>query len=339
MKLLRVILFPIVPIYFLVTWFRNKLYDWGLKKSKSYDFPVLCVGNLSTGGTGKTPMVEYLIRLLKDDYILATLSRGYKRETKGFVLASEKATAKAIGDEPYQFFNKYKKDTLVAVCENRREGIWELRQLAAAPNLIILDDAFQHRKVRANVNILLTAYNDLYTEDIVLPTGNLREPRSGAQRAQIIVITKCPESITEAQRQQIISKINPNSSQTVHFSSIAYSDTVFCTTDSKPLSEVNNFTLVTGIANPKPLLEFLDIQGKTYEHIGFKDHHNFTPGDIKKLEEKSLIITTEKDFMRLMRYESLTNKLFYLPIETKIHDSDSFDKSVKELVFQSTKSH
>lgn len=339
MKFLRILLFPIVPVYFVITWLRNKFYDWGIKQSKSYDFPVVCVGNLSTGGTGKTPMVEYLIRLLKDDFILATLSRGYKRETKGFVLASEKATAKTIGDEPYQFFHKFKNNALVAVAENRQEGIAELRQLEHMPNLIILDDAFQHRKVKASVNILLTAFNSLYTNDIVLPTGNLREPRSGAKRAQIIVVTKCPESLTETQKQQIVSRINPKSYQSVYFSSIAYSDTIFSAKESKSLSEVDNFTLVTGIANPKPLLEFLDHESKTYEHIGFKDHHNFTPEDIKKLEEKSLIITTEKDYMRLMSYESFTNKLFYLPIETKIHDSDSFDKSVKELVFQSTKSH
>ncbi|PNQ75324.1 tetraacyldisaccharide 4'-kinase [Hanstruepera neustonica] len=332
MKFLRIILFPVVPFYFVVTWLRNKFYDWGLKESKSYDFPVVCVGNLSTGGTGKTPMVEYLIRLLKDDYVLATLSRGYKRETKGFVLASEAETANTIGDEPFQFYYKYQDQVHVAVDENRQEGITILRQLENKPNLIILDDAFQHRKVKASVNILLTAYNNLYTDDIVLPSGDLREPRSGAKRAQMIVVTKCPDSITKAVRQQIISRINPKSHQTVYFSSIMYSDTVCSATESKPLSQVDNFTLVTGIANPKPLLEFLDNQGKTYEHIGFKDHYNFTEEDIKKLQEKEQILTTEKDYMRLMNHESLINKLYYLPIETKVHNSGSFNKRIKELI-------
>ena len=180
MKFIRIILFPIVPIYYLVTWLRNKLYDTGIKSSKSYDFPVICVGNLSTGGTGKTPMIEYLIRLLKDEKSLATLSRGYKRKTEGFVLADENANANTIGDEPFQFYTKFNA-IAVAVDSDRQNGIAQLRKLKIQPEVILLDDAYQHRKVKAGFNILLTAYNNLYYKDMVLPTGNLREPRSGAK--------------------------------------------------------------------------------------------------------------------------------------------------------------
>ncbi|MBQ0769262.1 MAG: tetraacyldisaccharide 4'-kinase, partial [Bizionia sp.] len=182
MKLLRYLLFPIMPIYFVVTWLRNQLYDYGLKKSKTYHFPVLCVGNLSAGGTGKTPMVEYLIRLLKSDFKIATLSRGYGRETDGFVLGSAKANAKSLGDEPFQFYSKFSKDIMVAVDANRQQGIAKLRELLLKPEAIILDDAFQHRKVTAGLNILLTTYSNLYYKDFVLPTGDLREPRAGAKR-------------------------------------------------------------------------------------------------------------------------------------------------------------
>lgn len=158
MKVLRYLLFPIMPIYFAVTWLRNKLYDYGFKKSRTYNFPLLCVGNLSAGGTGKTPMVEYLVRLLKDDFNLATLSRGYGRETEGFVLGSVNDNAKTLGDEPFQFYSKFSKDIKVAVDVNRQNGIAELRGLLSKPDVIILDDAFQHRKVRAGLNILLTTY-------------------------------------------------------------------------------------------------------------------------------------------------------------------------------------
>jgi tetraacyldisaccharide 4'-kinase len=169
MKLLRYILFPAVPVYFLVTWLRNKLYDFGIKKSVSYNFPVLCVGNLSVGGTGKTPMIEYLIRLLKTDYKVATLSRGYKRKTKGFLLANENVSAETIGDEPFQFYSKFKHDILVAVDSDRRNGIKNLQN--HNPDIVLLDDAFQHRKVNPEFNILLTTYANPYFKDIVLPTA------------------------------------------------------------------------------------------------------------------------------------------------------------------------
>ncbi|WP_104735630.1 tetraacyldisaccharide 4'-kinase [Hanstruepera ponticola] len=332
MRFLRTLLFPVVPIYFMVTWLRNKLYDLGLKKSKAYSFPVICVGNLSTGGTGKTPMVEYLIRLLKEDFTLATLSRGYGRATKGFLMATENTTAQTLGDEPYQFYHKFKEDVVVAVDEQRQHGISQLRELQNKPDLIILDDAFQHRKVKAGINILLTSYHNLYTNDIVLPTGNLREPRKGAKRADIIVVTKCPLGVSEHDKERITKAINPEEYQMVFFSTIDYSEAVFSDSETLMINSLKPFTLVTGIANPKPLLEHLDRNGSEYEHLNYKDHHNFSSADIKVLEQKDVIVTTEKDYMRLKTYNTLKDKLFYLPITTRIEDSDVFDSKVIELV-------
>jgi len=204
MKIIRALLFPIMPIYYLVTWLRNVLYDKGIKSSKSYDLPIICIGNLSTGGTGKTPMVEYLIGLLKDEKNVATLSRGYGRKTTGFLLADEEATVESIGDEPYQFYYKFNKSIQVAVDENRQNGIETLTHIKLKPEVIILDDAFQHRKVKAGLNILLTTYNKPFYNAVVLPTGDLREPRTGAKRAQIIVVTKCPKLSSKAEEAMLM---------------------------------------------------------------------------------------------------------------------------------------
>ena len=331
MKLLRILLFPIVPIYFLVTWLRNKLYDAGIKPSKSYDFPVICVGNLSTGGTGKTPMIEYLVRILSKEKKLATLSRGYKRVTKGFLLADKYANVDAIGDEPFQFYNKFD-DVYVAVDENRQNGIAELRQLSPKPEVILLDDAFQHRKVNAGFNILLTVYYNLYTQDILLPTGNLREPKSGASRADIIVVTKCPKNISDLEKEKIIKSIKPKTHQKVFFSFIQYSEIIQSASEERNLNSLPKFSLVTGIANSKSLVSFLKSKGLEFEHLEFGDHYNFTLKDIELFEEKELLLTTEKDFMRLIDNESLSSKLFYLPIEIEIDNATLFDEQIKDFV-------
>ncbi|MCK0110338.1 tetraacyldisaccharide 4'-kinase [Flavobacteriaceae bacterium S0825] len=325
MKLLRNILLPIVPIYYGVTWLRNVLYDKGVFKSKSYDFPVICVGNLSVGGTGKTPMIEYLIRLLKDNYKLATLSRGYKRSTDGFQIANDMSSAETIGDEPYQFYSKFKGIT-VSVDANRQHGISKLQSLKN-PDVILLDDAFQHRKVDAGFNILLTTYDKLYIDDITLPTGDLREPKSGAKRANVIVVTKCPKDITIEERSKLKHRLQPKSHQEVFFSTIDYSSTIYSNSDNVNLSGLKdeNFTLVTGIANAIPLVNFLNDEGYNFEHINFKDHHIFTDADIEALNEKEIIVTTEKDFTKLGN-KLIENKLYYLPIETKIFEHEKFNK-------------
>ncbi|MCB4809504.1 tetraacyldisaccharide 4'-kinase [Tamlana sp. 62-3] len=332
MKFLRYILFPIVPVYFIITWFRNKLYDYNIKVSKTYNLPIICVGNLSVGGTGKTPMIEYLISSLKNDYKIATLSRGYKRSTTGFQLANLSSTASSIGDEPFQFYCKFKDDIYVAVDSNRQNGIAALLDLNIKPEVILLDDAYQHRKVNAGFNILLTTYNRLYFKDIVLPTGDLREPKSGANRADVIIVTKCPEGISNLDKELITKQIKPNINQSVFFSSIVYSDTVFSENSSKKITDLKPFTLVTGIANASPLVEFLKTKGLQFTHQNFPDHYNFKVEDVLRLEKNDLIITTEKDFMRLKDFEKLKHKLFYLPITVKLDNAEQFNNLLKQFV-------
>lgn len=332
MKLIRNIAFPFVPVYYAVTSLRNALYDLGLKKVTSFNFPVICVGNLSVGGTGKTPMIEYLINLLKDNYKLATLSRGYKRKTKGFVLANEFSSAETVGDEPFQFYNKFKNDISVAVDADRKHGIEQLQSLKKLPDIILLDDAFQHRRVKAGFNILLTTYNNPFFSDFVLPTGNLREPRSGAKRANIIVVTKCPENLSDAEKIRFVKQIAPDRNQHVFFSSIQYSNEIISEENKKNIDDIASFTLVTGIANANPLVNFLNKKGLEFEHLNFKDHHEFSEDDISNLEKKKLIVTTEKDFMRLKQYDTLKNKLFYLPIALRIDDAEKFNKLVTDFI-------
>lgn len=326
MKLLRKILFPFVPIYFMVTWLRNKCYDLGWKSSKSYDTAVICVGNLSTGGTGKTPTIEYLIRLLKEQYRVATLSRGYKRESSGFIIADHEANAKLIGDEPFQFYQKFD-DIIVSVDANRQRGIEKLIELKQ-PDVILLDDAFQHRKVTAAFTILLTAYDNLYSEDIVLPTGNLREPRAGATRADCIIVTKCPANLSSFEQKTIIKSLRPLTHQLVCFSSIMYSKTIYSEHNTKYLNVLKDthITLVTGIANPKPMIDYLTSASFDFEHLKFNDHHTFTASEIGVLQKKELILTTEKDYMRLKdSFKLEPSKLWYLPITFRIDQDDALN--------------
>ena len=334
MKLLRYLAFPLVPIYFIVTWLRNKCFDIGVLKSKSYNFPVICVGNLSTGGTGKSPMVAYIIQFLKDEIPLATLSRGYGRASKGFVLANNKHSHKDLGDESFQYYQNFGDDIRVAVCEDRQNGIAELRALKEQPQLIILDDAFQHRKVAAGFNILLTTFNDLFVNNFVLPTGNLREPKIGYKRANSIIITKCPENISQETKEYIIAKIKPLAYQNVYFSHITYAENVTSASAILPLNDFKNFTLVTGIANPKPLMSFLENKGFNFKHLEYKDHYNFTKNDIDNLSQLDCILTTEKDFVRLQNEESLKGKLFYLPIEIAIDKAETFQNELKRFVLK-----
>lgn len=330
MKLLRDILLPFVPVYKAITWTRNYAYDRDILSSKSYDVPVICVGNLSVGGTGKTPMIEYLIRLL-NDFSIATLSRGYKRDIKGFQIANESSTANSIGDEPFQFYTKFG-DITVAVDADRQNGISRLLSLKNPPEIILLDDAFQHRKVKAGFNILLTAYDKLYVDDMSLPTGDLREPVSGAKRANIIIVTKCPETIDEQEKNQIISKLKPEEHQSVFFSSIKYANEVISLNGNKLLSDLHNgFSLVTGIANPEPLLTYLNLKGYTYEHLNFSDHHKFTEAEITALKTRELVLTTEKDFMRLKDYLD-PDKLYYLPINVQLDNQEAFNELVVSFV-------
>ena len=326
----RKLLFPFSLIYHGVTKVRNELYDAGIFRSAEYDLPVIVVGNLNMGGTGKSPMIEYLIRTLEKKYKVASLSRGYKRDSKGFQLVETSDSVSKSGDEPLQFKNKYP-ETIVAVDANRREGIEELMKYS--PDLILLDDAFQHRKVNAGLNVLLTAFGDLYVDDLILPAGNLRESSAGAERAQIIVVTKCPGDLSASEMNRIKEKLKPASWQDVFFSSIRYADKIIAAENEVQLSDIpeKDFVLVTGIANPKPLLEFLNSKNINLEHYKFPDHHNFSEKEICQLKGTSKILTTEKDYMRLKDKLSL-EKIYYLPIEVEFLNTGKkeFDSKIME---------
>jgi tetraacyldisaccharide 4'-kinase len=308
------------------------MYDKGWLKSKSYSIPIICIGNLSTGGTGKSPMIEYLISFLKDDHKVAVLSRGYKRKSKGFREVSADSTVEEVGDEPLQFKQKFPAVTVV-VCEDRQTGISKLEKYA---DLILLDDAFQHRKVSASFNILLTTYNALYVDDCVLPVGNLREPKFGAKRADVIVVTKCPETMEDSEVKTIKRKLKPKPGQEVFFTKISYGSQIKNSTEAIPLDTLRGkeFLLVTGIANPKPLVKFLKEKGLVFKHKSFPDHHNFSESEIEMLKTNALLLTTEKDYMRLQS-KIVNTALYFLPIETVFFNGQDsgFKESVARKVF------
>ena len=327
MQFLRKLLFPFSIVYDAVTTLRNFFFDIGIFKSKNYAIPLIAVGNLNVGGTGKTPMIEYLIRLLQDDNKIATLSRGYGRKSKGYVLGNSNTTAEDLGDEPLQFHSKFPKIN-VAVDGNRQEGITRL-QSDVKPDIILLDDAFQHRKVTAGLYILLTKFNDLYVDDLILPAGNLRESKRGAKRAAIIIVTKCPNDLSLERQHAIKEKLNIDHYQQIYFSTISYSNTVYSLSDEVNLIDLRNkeITLVTGIANPSELVLYLKNNEINFSHLNYKDHHVFTEVELNELRKEKLILTTEKDFMRLK--DKLSN-LFYLPIQTQfLNNASGFDTQIR----------
>ena len=331
MKLLRKILFPFNPLYYSVVFLRNKCFDFGIFKSKSYQTPIICVGNISVGGTGKTPMIEALIQQLQKEYNIAILSRGYGRKSKGFVLAKNTSTAKILGDEPYQIAQKFPNVT-VAVDANRQRGIDRLLHLDLPPDVILLDDAFQHRKVKPGLSILLTAYDNLFCDDVILPSGNLREPRTGVQRAQTVIVTKSPNNLSSIEKDNIAKRLALHPNQNLFFSSIVYSSEIVSKTDSIFLEELKtkNFTLVTGIANAKPLVNYLKRLNLNFEHLEYDDHHEFSKKELKEISSKSFVLTTEKDFSRLQSLQHKT--LYYLPITTQIQDVSTLEKIVKDFI-------
>jgi tetraacyldisaccharide 4'-kinase len=339
MIFVRYLLFPFAILYGCITSVRNFLFDKGILKSYSFNIPIIAVGNLSTGGTGKTPQIEYLIRLLSDQYKVATLSRGYKRKSKGFILAHSDVTAEVLGDEPFQLYKKFS-NVQVAVDANRKNGIEQLLSQAVKPEVVLLDDAFQHRKVKAGFYILLTAYDDLFCDDWMLPTGNLRESRSGAKRADMIIITKCPKDISDLAQENIKKQILPffgGNQEQVYFSFIEYDDYIYNQLDCKSVREIQSVEklLLAGIAKPEPFFKYL--QGEKDDVLVFPDHHHFTNSEINEIEQKGkqkIIVTTEKDFVRLQDAAELTN-LYYLPIKSGFTTNDSkinFDNTIKHYV-------
>ncbi len=347
MSKLRKILKPISLLYGEVVKVRNKMYDNGMLDSIKFETPTIVVGNLSVGGTGKSPMIEYLIRLLKDDYKVAVLSRGYKRTSKGFQLATNRSTVAEIGDEPMQFYKKFE-DVIVAVDAKRVNGIQQLKALENPPDVILLDDAFQHRKVQGGFNILLTPHYNLYIDDSMLPSGDLRENIKGAKRADVILVTKCPDDIDENEQFEITKKLNIELTQTAFFTKIGYDEFVYSKEDKIKLTDLKNYEiiLVTGIAKTSPLTSFLNTKQLKFKHLEYKDHHNFTERDLEKIyqkhtkivDKKKLILTTEKDYVRT--FEVAKEKVYYLPIKTEFlsaMEADSFKNKIKRYVEQSTR--
>jgi len=304
---------------------RNRLFDKNILKSSGFNFPIICVGNLAAGGTGKTPMTEYLLRLLKKDFKTATLSRGYKRKTTGFAIANEQTTALEIGDEPMQFHQKFP-DVVVAVGEERLVAIPQLLHERPETEVIILDDAFQHRQVQAGLNILLTDYSDLYTRDLMLPAGNLRDVRSSSARADIIVVTKCPAAITKEEKRKIIDEIDPTDQQQVFFTTIVYGKP-YHLFDRQELELAQDFAvlLVCGIANPAPLKTYLTDTVHTYDLLRYADHHIFHTNDLRDIKQqfeklkagKKIVLTTEKDAVRLEKFvaELRDFPIYVIPVE------------------------
>ena len=329
MKLLRKIFLPFNLVYFLIVFTRNKLFDCSALKSISFDFPVIGVGNLSIGGTGKTPMIEYLVRILVNEYKIAVLSRGYGRKSNGFVMSGDSVSSEIIGDEPYQIKNKFP-EIIVAVNNDRKAGIDLLKKYNPNLDVVLLDDSFQHRKVKPGLSILLTCYKDLYCDDILLPAGNLREPISGANRAQIIVVTKCPKILSDFEKKEVFKRLNIKNHQKLFFSSIVYDDHIKSFDNTKSIDYLKNkkFTLVTGIANAEPLLNYLDVLGLHYEHLEFPDHHKFTKNQLRLISSKTIVLTTEKDFTRLNSVKN--NSIYYIPIKIEIDNSVEFINSIKD---------
>lgn len=318
LKSFRILLLPFAVIFWAGIAIRNFLYNKNILRSTHFNLPVICIGNLSTGGTGKSPMVEYLLRSLQGDFSIATLSRGYKRKTRGYALAGKSSTALDIGDEPMQFHRKFP-GVAVAVGEQRILAVPQILHDVPATNLIILDDAFQHRQLRAGYNILLTDFNDLYTRDFYLPTGDLRDQKTAARRADMIVVTKCDAGLSAEGRKEIIKEISPLPAQEVFFATLQYSIPLHLDTGLPfLLTEDIDVLLITGIANPKPLQRMLERHSGSYQLIQFPDHHIFTIDDLREVKSKfdqldskqKIILTTEKDAVRL---EKFTSEIAALP--------------------------
>jgi len=321
---IRILLFPLSLIYALIVFLRNRMYDRNIFTSTSFNLPLICVGNLSVGGTGKSPMAEFIIRNLKDHYRIAVLSRGYKRKTKGYALANANSNALEIGDEPMQFHVKFP-DVAIAVGEERIVAIAQLLQDRPATQAIILDDAFQHRAIKAGLNILLTDYNNLYTRDWFLPTGDLRDEWASARRASIIVVTKCPPDLNEEEKASIIKEIKPQKDQHVFFATLQYDEPYHIIHKNKrTVTQNDEVLLVTGIANPRSLKQYLDERANTYYQMSYGDHHIFTIDDLREMKRRfeqitftnKIMLTTEKDAVRLLKFEQELKDLpmYVLPI-------------------------
>ena len=343
LKSFRILLLPFALLYWLGISIRNWCYNKKLLKSSGFGLPVICVGNLSVGGTGKSPMVEYLVLKLKDKFKVATVSRGYKRKTKGYALAHENTTALEIGDEPMQFHLKFP-DVPVAVGEERLVAIPQLLHDRPDTQAIILDDAFQHRAVKAGLNILLTEYNNLFTRDFYLPTGDLRDLKSSYKRSEIIVVTKCKRGLTETEKQKVIREIKPLSHQHIFFTALEYGQLYHISNKNVLHLEKNTeVLLVTGIANPRPLKKMLEEHSNSYHMLQYSDHHIFSIDDLNEIKKRfdrietknKIILTTEKDAVRLTKFSEIAAwPFFVIPVRHHFlfEEGEKFDKLVTDFI-------
>jgi tetraacyldisaccharide 4'-kinase len=319
--MLKILLFPFSVLYDIVTRVRNHLYDRGLKPSVRFDLPVIGVGNLSVGGTGKTPMIEYLVRLLMPDYNVATLSRGYGRKTQGFLVANEKESAETIGDEPFQYYKKFSPRVYVAVGEERALAIPLMLQDSDELDVILMDDAFQHRKVRPSLQILLTDYARPFYQDLLLPAGRLRESSGGASRADLIVVSKCPSDLSDDRFMEMEKGIRAIAEKPVFFSKIIYGNPVPFQRTNAPCGE--KILLITGIADARPLVDHIKRSYSLAAHVDYSDHHQYTAKDMQAILEKAKtdglsVVTTEKDMVKMdvQEFSALLEQIpfFYIPI-------------------------
>ena len=348
MNILRFALYPFALLYGLVIYIRHMMFDKGILQSKTYNIPIIGIGNISVGGTGKTPMVEYLINFLPGALKIAALSRGYGRKTKGFLIADQYSNVEDIGDEPLQYYRKFSKKITVAVDENRREGIENLLQNDSQLDVILMDDSFQHRYVKPGLNIVLTDFYNLYPNDHLLPVGRLRDIKSAVKRADIIIVTKTDIVISPILSRGIIQMMKPLPHQKVYFSYLKYSNYKPAPGLDLPIvtKKPSVIVLFTGIANPWPLQDYLISRCNELVSIEFMDHHQFKKSDvdniIKTFDEhftrNKIIVTTEKDMMRLIKspyFSRFQDKPFYyIPIEMKIHKTDEevFNQQILDYV-------
>lgn len=348
-----ILLKPVSVIYGFAMAVRNAMFEKGILKQRSFDIPVITVGNISMGGSGKTPHTEYIIEHLDSEYRIGMLSRGYKRRTKGFVPATENSHVEDIGDEPYQIYKKFRdKGVQVAVCEKRVEGIEKMREIDPSLEMIVLDDAFQHRYVKPRLAVVLMEYNRPAYRDHMLPFGRLREPMSALNRADIIVVTKCPDTMNPLQRRVMAQDLNLFPYQKLLFSRYKYLMPRAVFSQGAPqldlalLTPTDTILSVTGVANPRPFVRQLRNYKAKVKIKRFSDHHNFTQSDLESIQEKfnamkgnnKYILTTEKDAMRLMNNpyfpHSLRKYIYYLPIRVTFEDFNDqpLDAVIKQLL-------
>ncbi|MDR3682041.1 MAG: tetraacyldisaccharide 4'-kinase [Flavipsychrobacter sp.] len=344
----RIFLYPIALLYGAVLWLRNRLYDTGFFSSIEFSVPVITVGNLSVGGTGKTPHVEYLVRLLEYEYRVATMSRGYKRHTQGFIIADESSNALRIGDEPMQYHLKFP-DLTVSVAEERMTGIPALLQRKPLVEVILLDDAYQHRSVKAGLTILITDHARPFYDDYILPLGRLREQRAAYKRANVIIVSKCPLGITAQKAEEIIKKIKPQTHQQVFFTGIKYCTPYNFITKEEVNLNGKNAVLVCCIARPEPLVAHLRSNMQDVHVLSYPDHHYFVSKDLEEIKATyenwqvpgKVIVTTEKDAARLhLHFDKLKDwgiEIVVLPIEVAVllGGRNEFNATVIRYVSQS----